>query len=56
MRLFLAASYPEAVGGIESLSSVLARGMGRQSQSRKQVCFRDGTMGNDAERERETCN
>ena len=53
MRLFLAASYPEAVGGIKSISSVLPGGLGRQSQSSKSICVGDDTMGNDAERERE---
>jgi hypothetical protein len=56
MRLFLAASYPEAVGGIKTISSILSCGLGRQSQSGQSVCIRNGAMGNDAEREREECN
>lgn len=53
MRLFLAASYPEAVGGIKSISSVISGGMGRQQKSSKSICIGNGTVGNDAERERE---
>jgi hypothetical protein len=45
MRLFLAASYPEAVGGVKSLSSIYAE------------CPECVVVGQDRrERERETCN
>lgn len=53
MRLFLAASYPEAVGGIKSLSCVVPGRLGRQQEPSKSICIWNGTMGCIPERERE---
>lgn len=53
MRLFLAASYPEAVGGLKSLSCVVSRRMGRQQESSKPICIWNGAMADVPERERD---